>query len=441
MLTTSSSQQIEAAVQELYDSASEREWQRMDRHRTEFAVTWRVLAEHLPPPPARILDCGGGPGRYAIELARQGYEVTLFDLSAGNLALAQAKADEAGVSFTAIVQGTATDLSRFDDASFDAVLLMGPLYHLLEEQERLSAVAEVKRVVRPGGLVFAAFVTRYAAHRWAAANEPTWIVDDPEAAQTLLDTGRLPPRPHRPGGFIGYFAHPDEVVPLIRRAGLEVRAVLGVDALVSQIEEGVNQLTGAAWERWADLSTRVASDPSCMERQSTCWWWRAGRRGGKRCVVWLERLNTAGIPYKIVGSTCLALHGVPLTPRDIDVETDAAGAYRIQALWPDAVVDPVVLREESTYRTHLGHLSIDGVVVEIMGGMERLDDGGWVSTADSTETVVELDGVPVRLAWLEEEALAYVRRGRLERTAQCLPYCDRDRLLALLRREVPTAVI
>ena len=70
-----------------------------------------------------------------------------------------------------------------------SVLLMGPLYHLLEEQERLSALAEVERVVRPGGLVLAAFVTRYAAHRWAAANEPTWIVDDPEAAQTLLDTG------------------------------------------------------------------------------------------------------------------------------------------------------------------------------------------------------------------------------------------------------------
>ena len=98
-------------------------------------------------------------------------------------------------------------MSRFDDAGFDAVLLMGPLYHLLEEQERLSALAEVERVVRPGGLVFAAFVTRYAAHRWAAANEPTWIVDT-RVRQTLLDTGRLPPRPHRPGGFIGYFAHP-----------------------------------------------------------------------------------------------------------------------------------------------------------------------------------------------------------------------------------------
>jgi len=305
----------------------------------------------------------------------------------------------------------------------------------------LSAVAEAKRVVQPGGLIFAAFITRYAAHRWAAANEPTWIVDDPEAAQTLLDTGRLPVRPLRPGGFIGYFAHPDEVVPLCRRAGLEVRAVWGVDALVSQIEEGVNQLSGKAWDYWVDLSTRVASDPALfgaaehllvLARRPL---WREALR---RLAV---ELNAAGIPYKVVGSACLALHGLPLTPGDIDVETDAASAYRIQALWLDAVVDPVMLQTNPTYRTYLGHLSIDGITVEIMGDMEHREGDGWMPTAASTETVVELDGVPVPVAWLEEEALAYVRRGRLERTAQCLPYCDRDRLLALLRRETPTVVI
>jgi hypothetical protein len=295
--------------------------------------------------------------------------------------------------------------------------------------------------VQPGGLVIAAFISRYAGHRWAAANEPTWIVDDPESAQMLLDTGRLPPRLRRPGGFVAYFAHPDEVGLLCWRAGLEVQAVVGVEGLVSQIEEGVNQLAGDAWERWVDLNRRVATDPSlygavehllAVARRPL---WRAALR---RLAV---QLNAAGIPYKVVGSTSLALHGLPLSPHDIDVETDAASAYRMQALWPESVVDPVMLRTSPAYRSHLGHLSIDGITVEIMGDMERPAAGGWVSTAASTETIVDLDGVAVPVSWLEEEALAYVRRGRLERTAQCLPYCDQDRLLALLRREVPTAVI
>src|SRR5512136_1540070 len=110
------------AVQRLYDADPANEWARMDRHRTEFAVTLRALHEYLPRPPARVLDCGGGPGRYAIELARQGYQVVLFDLSAGNLALAQEEAAEAGVMLAAYEQGTALDLSRFEDGEFDAVL-------------------------------------------------------------------------------------------------------------------------------------------------------------------------------------------------------------------------------------------------------------------------------------------------------------------------------
>ncbi len=87
-----------AAVLRTYDSDPQYEWDRMDRHRMEFATTFRALETWLPPPPARLLDCGGGPGRYAVELARRGYRVTLFDLSAGNLALARVKAAEAGVA-------------------------------------------------------------------------------------------------------------------------------------------------------------------------------------------------------------------------------------------------------------------------------------------------------------------------------------------------------
>ncbi len=89
-------------IERAYDRQPEREWERMDRHRTEFGVTLRALAEHLPPPPGRVLDCGGGPGRYAIELARRGYEVMLYDLSAACLRLAREKAAEAGVTLAGL---------------------------------------------------------------------------------------------------------------------------------------------------------------------------------------------------------------------------------------------------------------------------------------------------------------------------------------------------
>jgi 2-polyprenyl-3-methyl-5-hydroxy-6-metoxy-1,4-benzoquinol methylase len=81
-------------VERYNDAHPEREWGRLDRDRVEFAVTLRALDEYLPPAPARVLDIGGGPGRYAIELSRRGYDVTLSDVAEVELSLATEKASE-----------------------------------------------------------------------------------------------------------------------------------------------------------------------------------------------------------------------------------------------------------------------------------------------------------------------------------------------------------
>ena len=415
-----------------YDRQPEREWERLDRHRTELAVTLRALDDHLPRPPARVLDCGGGPGRYAIELARRGYQVTLYDLSAGCLRLAREKAAAAGVRLAGFEQGTATDLSRFADETFDAVLLMGPLYHLLQEAERRRALAEAVRVLKSGGPLFAAFIGRYAVPRWAAANEPAWPVENSDLLATILASGVLPPRGAEGEGFVAYFAHPAEVVPLCQSAGLEVVTVLGVEGAVSLIEDGVNALSGPAWETWVALNYRLAADPiihGAVEHLLAVAVkprWRAVLRRIAR------RLAEAGLPYRVVGGTSAVLHGVPVPVHDLDLETDVEGAYRFQALFAGQVTMPVALREGETYRSHFGRFDFDGVTVEVMGDLHRREAGGWVPSAALTEATVDLDGVPVRVSWLEEETLAYVRRRRLDRAARCLPYCDADRLLALL---------
>jgi S-adenosylmethionine-dependent methyltransferase len=421
-------------VQRMYDRQAGREWDRMDRHRTEFAVTLRTLGEYLPPPPALILDCGGGPGRYAIELSRQGYKVTLFDLSSGNLNLAREKAAAAGVTLAGYEQGTATDLSRYPDNCFDAVLLMGPLYHLLEEQERCRALAESRRVLKSGGPLFAAFIARYAVMRWAAVNEPQWIVEHADLLEGILSTGVLPPEDEEGQSFFAYFAHPEEVGPLCRQAGLEMQVLLSAEGLVSMIEAQVNAQSGPAWDAWVELNWRVAADPALfggvehLLAVAVKPRWRAA----------LQRiagtLTAGGVPYTVVGGTSAALHGVPIAVKDIDIETTEADAYRCQKLFSKNVVEPVVLRSSDLYRSHLGRLDVDGVLVEVMGDLHRREGTRWVPTAAVTRETVLLDGVPVLASTLEEETLAYIRRQRLERAAACLPYCSPDRLLALLRK-------
>ncbi len=430
---------VSEAVAAWYDSDPQREWGRADRHRTEFAISLRAFVQHLPPAPARILDCGGGPGRYAIELARQGYDVTLFDLSAGNLDLGREKAAEAGVSL-AFEQGTALDLSRFATGQFDAVLFLGPLYHLLTEEDRLQALTEARRVLRPGGPLFAAFITRFAAHRTAALLYPTEPLEMSLDYQMIEETGVLAPR--EGVRFVAYFARQEEVEPLVRRAGLEIDEILGVEGLVSVLEKaGVNDLAGPAWDWWLEANWRAAHEPALfgavehllVVARNPLW------RAVLRQIA--ATLDAETVPYTIVGGTVAALYGVSVRIKDIDIQTTAAGAYRFAELFAAQNAVPVTHSDNGSYRSHYGRFDFGGVQVEIMGDQERRQDGGWVDTQACTHATVDLDGVSVSVPWLEEEWLAYIRRGRLDRAALLLPHCDRDRLLALLRGQVKTHVL
>jgi ubiquinone/menaquinone biosynthesis C-methylase UbiE len=251
----------EDLVRVFYDKQAELEWQRLDRHRMEFAVSTRLLSTFLPPH-GRILDCGGGPGRYALWLAGRGYDVTLFDLSEACLAKAQVEARERRLDLS-YEQGAATDLSRFGDASFDAVFVMGPLYHLLELTERRRALAEAVRVTRPGGLVAASVITRMAVLRCVAKEEAGRVLELYAPMLNVMRQGYDPTWPPPDDDHVrAYFADPAEVEPLLRGAGLAPLGIFAVEGFVSMIDEDVHTLQGADWEAWVELNLEFASNPT-----------------------------------------------------------------------------------------------------------------------------------------------------------------------------------
>jgi ubiquinone/menaquinone biosynthesis C-methylase UbiE len=248
-----------STVEEHYDQAAEREWQRLLTHRTEFAVTMKALREHLPPPPAKIADIGGGPGRYSISLASDGYTVTLIDLSKGSLDLAKKKAEEANVELTAFIHRDATALAGIEDATFDSVLLLGPLYHLQNRKERKAAILEARRVVKTGGLFFAAFVTRFAPFRHAASEEPEWVIKNFGYAFELLHTGKHVKAKAFPSA---YFTHPDEIEPLMEECDIQKVMLMGCEGIVAGHERLVNNFEGEDWDKWVELNYRLGQDPS-----------------------------------------------------------------------------------------------------------------------------------------------------------------------------------
>jgi ubiquinone/menaquinone biosynthesis C-methylase UbiE len=133
------------------------EWGELERLRTQA-----IVARHLPPAPAVIVDVGGAAGVYAFPLAKQGYRVHLIDPVDLHLEQASSYALASGITLASITQGDARHLDM-PSASADAVLLLGPLYHLVENADRLQALREARRILKPKGVLFAAAVCRFAS--------------------------------------------------------------------------------------------------------------------------------------------------------------------------------------------------------------------------------------------------------------------------------------
>src|SRR5262245_64690385 len=128
----------------------------------EFARTKEVVLRYLSPPPATILDVGGASGAYALWLAEGGYQVHLIDPVSRLVEEARRRSEASPNRICPCQVGDARALT-FRDGAADGVLLLGPLYHLTETAERLRALREVYRVLRPGGVMFAAAISRYAS--------------------------------------------------------------------------------------------------------------------------------------------------------------------------------------------------------------------------------------------------------------------------------------
>jgi SAM-dependent methyltransferase len=223
----------------------------------ERARTQEIVLRHLPPPPAVVLDVGGAAGTYALWLSARGYEVHLVDpvpLHVEQASRASAASDRPLASASL---GDARALARAD-GSADAVLLLGPLYHLIERADRLQALREAGRVLRPGGFVFAAAISRFASlvdnlDNVTDAGLPHVLANPAVLRMVQKD---LEGGPHRnPTDEATYFTtaffhHPDQLAQEVREAGLDLVDLLPV--------EGVGAFTGAFARVWSDEAHREA---------------------------------------------------------------------------------------------------------------------------------------------------------------------------------------
>lgn len=214
----------------------------------ELVRTQEIVRRYLKQAPLRILDVGGGPGVHAEWLADDGHIVHLVDPMPNHVEAARRRGDRAGRISAEV--GDARSLA-VDDGSVDAVLLLGPLYHLTARADRVQALTEAARVVRPGGFVFVAAISRFASLLDGLESE---FIFDPRfrsiVEQDLRDGQHRNPERVPHWFTTAYFHHPSELPDEAASAGLSCVDVLGV--------EGAAGWFDGSFDRWDDETCREA---------------------------------------------------------------------------------------------------------------------------------------------------------------------------------------
>ncbi len=260
-------EKISRMVKEWFTKTASYEWRRLKQnpyHQIEFFVTMHFLTKYLPEK-GLILDAGGGPGGYTIELAKLGYDVTLLDLAPEMLKMAERKISRAGVkkSVKQIVEGSIEDLSMFTDETFDSVLCLGaPLCHILNPQRREKAVKELLRVAKKEAPIFASVISRLGLLK-------TLLIEfqhEIHYAKHHLEVGNYVPGVHGEGFTAAHWFQPEELRHLFEAQGLKVFEMAGLEGLSSHHEKETNMLhkDEEKWKIWMEIILKTCTRPAVI---------------------------------------------------------------------------------------------------------------------------------------------------------------------------------
>lgn len=271
-----------------YDQNASLEHSRLIDNRLEYSITLRAIDHTISQfplySPLKIADIGGGTGRYgsplpllqsfqtkkppAVELAKRGHKVTLSDISSSELELARQYTKSENVSLEDVIQADASQLrstfSSFREEEYDIVLLLGPLYHLLEEQERLNALQDCAAMLKKGGTLIAAFVTKYAHLRDLAQRDPKRLFREKAFYEGYLGDGKYTRNP----ATVSFHMDVGEIRGLFEKVGepkLEVKRVVGCEGFLGgELSKGLDGLGEEEYETWVDVVWDMAGDRSVL---------------------------------------------------------------------------------------------------------------------------------------------------------------------------------
>ncbi|MCG7343728.1 class I SAM-dependent methyltransferase [Sporosarcina sp. ACRSL] len=240
-------------VRKFYDETVTYEWDRLERHKVEFELTKRYLNRYIKPTD-KVLDLGGGPGKYSLYLAERGCDVTLADLSGKNVEFALRMANEQGVPLKGL-QVDGRDLSAIEDDQFDYVLCMGPMYHLKTEEDRAKTIRECLKKLKPNGIIFVAFISSYSFVWDYLIRNPELILNSDRKSELYKI---VEDKDFTGTGFSdNFYISPKNVLPFFNQFNLDKLHLLNSESFLYLREPELLEQKTEVIDAWLDLAEQV----------------------------------------------------------------------------------------------------------------------------------------------------------------------------------------
>jgi len=250
-------------ITQLYNNGVEYEDSRLQRHQLERDITLRYFDEYLPQN-GKILEIGCATGNYTTYLHKRGYSVTAVDISKNEIELCKKKI--ADLKLSTNIQyyvSDSRDLSCIKETDYDAVLIMGPLYHLVYENDRRKALIEASKHLKINGIIMTAFISRYGVLGDHIKKIPHWI-ERIDEVKSIMSKG-YHEDDNRDGSFRGYFAKIKEIKPLHEEIGFRTIVLAAVEPAISADDESYNKLETSRKQQWLKLLYEMSAKESILE--------------------------------------------------------------------------------------------------------------------------------------------------------------------------------
>ena len=228
--------------------------------RIEFITTVRALDE-LITDKKKILDCAAGTGAYAFYLADKGHDVTATDITPRHIEVIKDVLKDKPYEMDAKVLD-ATDMSVFEDETFDVVLNMGPFYHLINEEDRKKCFKESLRVLKKGGLLVTAYIPRYYVFQYVAMQNDYFL--DEKLAKQLTETGVLRHDDEKCFWTDTYYSTDEEMENLYREYGMDVIDHFAQDGATPHFARKVDGWSEEQFKIWCDYHYGIGRQKSLL---------------------------------------------------------------------------------------------------------------------------------------------------------------------------------